>query len=104
MEYELWGCSQQPYPKSSKNAQVFVSFALPDYVEERPLQSWVRCLATAGPSLPPWAAGGSASCARCSGLMPKTQALLTPELIWSNIYSVIKKLFISLSDDKIIVK
>lgn len=53
-------------------------------------------------SLP--AAQGSSSCAPCSIPLPKTWALSTPELIWSNIYSVIKKLFISLSGDEIMVK
>lgn len=100
MEYEPWSCSEQPFSKA-ENAQVLVSFSVLDNMEERPLQSWVYCLATVGPSLPPQ---GSAICSHHSILMPKIQASLTSELIWSNIYSAVKKLFMSLSDNKIIVK
>lgn len=76
------------------------SFAVPRPMGTRPCPAGdITWTLQAPPCLP-----GLLQLSPTSTSLPKTQALWTPELIWSNIYSVIKKLFISLSDDKIMVE
>lgn len=86
--------------RKQESIQALGSFAVPDPMGKVPAQ--LGTSAGHSGSLP--ATQGSSSCAPCSIPLPKTWALSTPELIWSNIYSVIKKLFISLSGDEIMVK
>lgn len=96
LQWEPWGCSQQPHPKGRSLSRLWGAW--------QSLIPWGKVPAQLGtsPGLCRWVPA-SQQCPTSTPL-PKTQALSTAELIWSNIYSVIKKLFISLSDDKIMVE
>lgn len=94
------GCSEQPRCQRQESVQLLGSFAAPDPMGTRPCPAGdITWTLQAPPCLP-----GLLQLSPTSTSLPKTQALWTPELIWSNIYSLIKKLFISLSDDKIMVE
>lgn len=96
LQWEPWGCSQQPHPKGRSLSRLWGAW--------QSLIPWGKVPAQLGTS--PGLCRSVPASQQCptSTPLPKTQALSTAELIWSNIYSVIKKLFISLSDDKIMVE